>query len=136
MLELHMAEVRNFEDDPTMSGCVRVRIYNRQNDEQEIPDEHLPWATVLHPVTSPATGKMGISPSGLVVGSRVLIGYLADDHAKQHPIVLGSLARGDKPSGQTKSNGGISRNSQDAEKNSGGKPENPAPDNPAVSKKA
>lgn len=60
-----IGEVRNFEDDPTKSGRVRVRIYNKHNDEQAIKDDDLPWAMVVHPITSPATGRMGISPSGL-----------------------------------------------------------------------
>ena len=127
---LEIGEVRNFEDDPTKSGRVRVRTYNKHNDEQEIPDDDLPWAMVMHPITSPATAKMGISPSGLIVGSRVLLCYLPEDTAKQYPIVLGSLARGDKPEGSDKDNGGVGSNSQDAYNNSGGKHKRRGPDNP------
>jgi hypothetical protein len=92
-----IAEVRNFRDDPTRSGRCRIRIYNEQNDEQNIKDEDLPWAVVLHPITSAATAKIGIVPSGLIVGSRVLITYLPNDTAEQYPIILGSLGRGDLP---------------------------------------
>ena len=120
-MTFHIAEVRNFEDDPTRSGRVKVRIYNKHNSEQDVKDEELPWAMVLHPVTSAATSKIGISPSGLVVGSRVLIIYTEEDHAKQYPIVLGSLARGDMPEGHEDSNGGVGTNTDDARKNSGGK---------------
>ena len=93
-----IAEVRNIEDDPTKSGRCRIRIYNEQNDEENIKDEDLPWATPLHPITSAATAKIGIVPSGLIVGSRVLITYLPYDTAEQYPIILGSLGRGDLPS--------------------------------------
>lgn len=130
-----IAEVRNFEDDPTKSGRVKVRVYNRHNDEQEIKDDELPWAMVVHPITSAATSRIGISPSGLKVGSRVLITYLPHDTAKQYPIVLGSIARGDMPEGNEDSNGGVGKESNDAEKNSGGKIKKPGIDNPAYTKK-
>jgi|688.fasta_scaffold01636_51 hypothetical protein len=134
-MTFHIAEVRNFEDDPTKSGRVKVRIYNKHNDEQQVKDDELPWAMVLHPVTSPATSRIGISPSGLVVGSRVLIIYSEEDHAKQYPIVIGSLARGDMPEGHEDSNGGVGTNTDDAKKNSGGKIKKPGIDNPAWTKK-
>ena len=129
-----IAEVRNFEDDPTKSGRVKVRVYNRHNDEQEIKDDDLPWAMVVHPVTSAATSKIGISPSGLKVGSRVLITYLPHDTAKQYPIVLGSIARGDMPEGNEDSNGGVAKQTNESQKNSGGKIKKPGIDNPAYTK--
>lgn len=122
-MRLSVAEVRSI-DDPSRSGCCQVRIYNRQNDEKNLKDEHLPWATPLHPVTSAATAGVGIIPSGLIVGSRVLVGYLEDDHACQFPIILGSLGRGQLPSKD-----GVRK---DSDEDSGGKiPEGKAgPDNP------
>lgn len=128
---LCIAEVRKFKEDPTKSGRCKIRIYNQHNDEQEIKDDDLPWASVLHPITSPATSKVGISPSGLKVGSRVLCCFLPEDTARQYPIILGSLGRGDKPEGNDKSNGGVGKESQEAEKNSGGKIKTAGPDNPA-----
>ncbi len=94
---IRIAEVRNFEDDPTKSGRVRVRIYGKNNDEQEVKDDELPWAMVMHPITSAATSKIGVVPSGLVVGSRVIVTYMPEDDAHQYPIVIGSIARGDLP---------------------------------------
>lgn len=129
--EFFMAEVRNFKDDPTKSGRVKVRVYNHHNDEQEIKDDDLPWAMVCQPTTSAATSKVGLAPHGLRVGSRVLITYMEGDVAKQYPIVLGSLPRGDKPEGQEKSNGGVAKNTQESQKNSGGDIKKPGPDNPA-----
>lgn len=96
-MNLKIAEVRNI-DDPTYSGRCRVRIYNDQNDEQNVKDEHLPWATPMHPITSAATAGVGIIPTGLIVGSRVLITYLPWDTSEQYPIILGSLGRGELPS--------------------------------------
>jgi hypothetical protein len=130
----YMAEVRNFEDDPTKSGRVKVRIYNEYNDEQAVKDDDLPWALVVQPSTSAATAKLGHAPHGLRVGSRVLVTFLPHDHAKQYPIVLGSLPRGDMPEGHEDSNGGVGKDTQDSQKNSGGKIKVKGVDNPAVSK--
>lgn len=131
---LCVMEVRDFENDPTRSGRCRVRGYNMHNDEQEIKDDHLAWASVLHPITSPATYKVGISPSGLKIGSRVLCTYLPEDYGRQFPIILGSLARGDMPEGHDDDNGGVGKDSQESYKNSGGKIKKPGVDNPGYSK--
>lgn len=94
MAKFYFAEVRNIKDDPLKSGRVRVRIYNKQDDEQNVKDEHLPWALPLQPITSAATNKVGTTPLGLLVGSRVVIAYMDNDIAEQYPIVMGSFARG------------------------------------------
>lgn len=120
MPKFKVAEVRNFKDDPTKSGRCQVKIYNEQND---IKDEELLWAIPLHPITSAATAKVGISPAGLIVGSRVLVTYLPEDTAEQYPIILGSLGRGDLPK-----QGGVGK---ETDQDSGGKIEKPGPDNPA-----
>lgn len=127
MLDLKIAEVRNIEDDPTKSGRCRVRIYNEQNDEQKVKDDDLPWAIPLQPITSAATAKIGVVPSGLLVGSRVLITYLADDVNKQYPIILGSLGRGALPS-----KGGIRTDADDRTGTDEIPEKDIAPDNPGV----
>jgi hypothetical protein len=122
-MKLCIGEVRSI-DDPSFSGCCQVRLYNKQNDEKNIKDEHLKWCTPLHPVTSAATAGVGIIPSGLIVGSRVLVGYLENDAAEQYPIILGSLGRGELPS-----KGGVRKQSD--EDSGGSIAENKAgPDNP------
>lgn len=92
----YVAEVRDIKD-PLKAGRVKVRIYNRQDDEQKVKDEHLPWAVPLQPITSPATGRVGIVPVGLEIGSRVIVSYHADDHLQQYPIIFGSFSRGALP---------------------------------------
>lgn len=96
MAKMYFAEVRDIKD-PLKSGRVKVRKYGYQNDEKAVKDEDLPWALPLQPVTSAATGKVGITPVGLVVGSRVVITYMDNDIAEQYPIVLGSFARSAMP---------------------------------------
>ena len=124
MGKFYIAEVRDI-DDPTQSGCCRVRIYNKENDEQNIKDEDLPWCTPLHPITSAATAGVGIVPTGLIVGSRVLVTYLDWDTSEQYPIILGSLGRGELPT----EGGGIGKK---PDPDSGGEtpPEKSGPDNP------
>lgn len=95
-MKIRIGEVRSI-DDPTHSGSVQIRLFNRQNNEQEIKDEHLKWATPLHPITSAATAGVGVIPAGMVPGSRVLITYLEEDDGEQYPIVIGSLGRGELP---------------------------------------
>lgn len=122
-MKLKVAEVRNI-DDPTYSGCCQIRTYNNENDENNVKDEDLKWATPLHPITSAATAGVGIIPSGLIPGSRVLITYLEDDIGEQYPIILGSLGRGELP---TKD--GVRKQSDE---DSGGKTakDDAGPDNP------
>jgi len=86
--------------DPHQSGRVKVRIYGRHDDTTNIPDDALPWAQVVQPVTSAANGRMGTAPVGLVVGSRVFGQWADADH--QLPIILGAVGRaGDPVEGQT-----------------------------------
>lgn len=88
-----IAEVRNIVD-PFKSGKVQIRIYGNHDDEHEILDEHLPWALTLQPITSAATSKIGIIPTGMIVGSRVFGVFI--DKAHQQPVILGTFPRGSK----------------------------------------
>lgn len=99
MAKFRIAEVRKSKKDPTKSGRVKVRVYNEQNDDQEVKDDELPWATVMHPVTSAATSRVGVSPHGLAIGSRVICMYLEEDVNQLYPIIIGSIARGDLDKG-------------------------------------
>lgn len=130
MPNFKIAQVMKYKNDPTRSGRVLIRIYNEQNDEQQIKEEDLAWGILAMPSTNPSTLKLGTSPHGLKPGSRVLITYMPDDHAEQYPIILASLPRGDKPK-----SGGVSKNRQDAKEHSGGEIQRPGVDNPTYNKK-
>lgn len=93
---LRLAEVRSL-DDYFKSGRVKIRFYGSQDDEQNVKDENLAEAMVIMPVTSASTGKVGTAPTGLVVGSRVIVGYAAGDTARKTPIIMGSYYRGAEP---------------------------------------
>jgi hypothetical protein len=132
-MKCYWAEVRDV-NDPTQSGHCRVRLYNRQNDEKECPDDKLPWAMPMLPVTSASTAGEGIVPTGAIVGTRTLVCFTDDDHAMLYPIMMGNFGRA-----KVASKGGV-RSEPDEE--SGGKiaEADAAPDQPtseaANSKKA
>lgn len=94
---LKFAEVRNIEDDPSKSGRVKVRLYNDQNDDDEIKDDDLPWALPIQPTSSAAFNGVGSTPHGLLPGSRVLVAYMPDDNGQQYPLILGSFSRAFEP---------------------------------------
>ena len=83
-------------NDIYQSGRAKVRVYGRHDDRTNIPDSALPWATVAQPVTSAAIGRVGSTPVGLVVGSRV-IGFWCDGNDLQFPMILGTIGRAGDP---------------------------------------
>ena len=86
--------------DPHRSGRVQVRVFGRHDDTVNIPDEDLPWAQVLQPVSSAGIGRIGTAPVGLVVGSRVMGNWL--DRDQQLPVIIGTVGRAGSPiEGQT-----------------------------------
>ena len=93
MNKFYIGEVRSLKDE-WESGRVQVRVYGYHDDEQSIKDEDLPWATPLQPITSAATGRMGTSPTGMIVGSRVVVMFL--DEEEQYPVIVGTFARAGK----------------------------------------
>lgn len=128
---IHIGEVRKGpQDDPTNSGMCQIRLFNKQNDEQNIKDEHLKWCPALQSTTSAATSGIGDIPSGIIPGTRVLVTYLEEDTFQQHPIIIGTLGRGELPYSK-----GLGTQ-QDPQ--SGGKIDDSkkGPDNPAPSKSA
>ena len=82
--------------DPLRLGRVKVRCigYHTQ-DRNQLPTEDLPWATVLHPITSPGISGVGTNPF-LIEGTTVF-GFFLDAHDKQHPVILGCFAGRDAP---------------------------------------
>ena len=83
--------VTNATDDPNKSGRVQVRVFGQHDDTQNIPDEDLPWALPIQPVTSAAIGRLGTAPLGLVVGSKVCGFWMDQD--QQYPIIWGTIGK-------------------------------------------
>ena len=101
-MKYFIGEVRSLKD-PWQSGRIQIRIYGFQDDEQSTKDEHLAWALPLQPITSAATRKIGKSPTGMIVGSRVMGFYMDEEH--QHPVILGTFARAGKLKDEQKNTG-------------------------------
>jgi hypothetical protein len=88
----YVCEVRE-NKDPSGSGRVKVRFYNKENDEQNIPDDGLSWAHPLYPISAIPNAGIGSSFPAPMVGSRLLCIFLPDDDGKQSPFYIGGIAR-------------------------------------------
>jgi hypothetical protein len=78
-------------DDPEKRGRVRVRVFGvHDQDEVLVPTTTLPWAIVLMPGTSASYKQVGISATGLTVGSTV-IGFFLDGNETTMPVIFGVL---------------------------------------------
>lgn len=79
-------------DDPLQLGRIKVRIYNMHSfKESDITTDDLPWASVIMPVTSAGSNGVGVSPTGIIVGSTV-VGFFMDGLDGQLPVILGTIA--------------------------------------------
>lgn len=79
-------------EDPEKLGRVRVRIYNVHSESKSlIPTEALPWASPILPVTSAGLNQVGISPTGIQIGSTVF-GFFLDGNEATMPVIFGVLA--------------------------------------------
>jgi len=77
-------------DDPEQQGRVRVRIYNVHGDIVETPRNTLPWALILMPGYSASLNQVGVSATGLQVGSTV-VGFFMDGNDATMPMIFGVM---------------------------------------------
>ena len=95
------AEVKSISD-PLQVGRIQVRIHGIHSDDTvDIPDENLPYAQVVAPITEGGTNGLG-NPLGVQVGA-VVFGIFLDGQNSQLPLILGSIPKlegveRDKPS--------------------------------------
>jgi hypothetical protein len=79
-------------NDPSKLGRVRVRVHGAHTfDRALLPTENLPWAFPIQSINSAATSGIGISPTGMVEGSVVVI-FFIDGKDQQQPMIMGTLA--------------------------------------------
>lgn len=79
-------------NDPKELGRIQVRIYGIHSDNQIlIPDDDLPWAQVVVPVTEGGTKYLG-NNLGIKTNSLVF-GMFLDGQNSQLPLVLGSMPK-------------------------------------------
>ena len=82
--------------DPLRLGRVKVRVIGHHSEDiTQLPTEHLPWATVMHPVTSAGSNGVG-STANLIEGTTVF-GFFLDALDKQHPVIIGTIPGRDSP---------------------------------------
>ncbi len=82
-------------EDPLKMGRVQVRIYGIHGQNlEEIPDEVLPWAQVLTPVTEGGVTNLG-NFLGIQIDARVF-GIFMDGKNSQMPLVMGSIPHSEK----------------------------------------
>lgn len=77
-------------DDPEKQGRVRVRIYNVHGDIIETPKKDLPWAVTLMPGFSSSLKQIGVSATGLQIGSTV-VGFFMDGNDTFMPVIFGVM---------------------------------------------
>lgn len=82
-----IGEVVKTDSDTLKLGRVKIRAYFWHD---EFKEEQLPHAQLMTPATSASLNGVGVSPTGMKVGSRV-IGFFADGRSGQHPIIMGSF---------------------------------------------
>lgn len=79
-------------NDPVQLGRIKVRIYGIHGDNEIlVPDDDLPWAQVVAPITEGGTNGFG-NPLGVQVGSLVF-GIFLDGQSSQLPLIIGSLPK-------------------------------------------
>lgn len=77
-------------NDPEKQGRVRVRIYNVHGDIVETPTKDLPWAITLMPGFSSSLKQVGVSATGLQLGSTV-VGFFMDGNDTFMPVIFGAM---------------------------------------------
>lgn len=85
-----LGKVEDVKNDPLQLGRIRVRPFGENNEDLKV--EELRWATPLLPITSASLAGVGISPTGIEVGS-YCFGFYLDGKEKQQPIVLGTFPK-------------------------------------------
>lgn len=80
--------VTNLEDEDKL-GQVQIRIPVTHDD---LNDDELPYAMMINPIQSSSLNGVGISPTGIEVGSMV-VGFFADGIEKNVPMILGTIPK-------------------------------------------
>lgn len=82
------------DKDTKNSNRYKVRIVGQHLKSCEaIPYDDLPWATIMLPVTHPASlGNSNFTPAKLQKGDWVM-GFFLDGAVGQHPVIMGQMPR-------------------------------------------
>lgn len=84
-------------NDPLKQGRVRVRIFGVHSaNTSEIPNDALPWAQCVAPITHGGTSGINGTPVGIKPYAQVF-GMFLDGKHSQLPLVLGSIPKVEGP---------------------------------------
>ena len=84
-------------NDPLKLGRYKVRIFGVHSDDvDDVPENALPWAVSMLPVTEDGVSGLGRNPN-LKDGSTVL-GFFLDGIQSQQPVIFGSVPSTEIPS--------------------------------------
>ena len=79
-------------NDPLQVARIQVRIHGIHSDDLiDIPNEDLPWAQVVAPISAGGTNGLG-NPLGVQVGALVF-GIFLDGKNSQLPLIFGSMPK-------------------------------------------
>lgn len=81
-------------DDPLMLGRLKVRILKDHGTKDDIPDDDLPWSSIIMPVTKSSTlveGGNAVGSFSLPINGTWVIGFYADGFEKQQPMIWGTI---------------------------------------------
>ena len=83
------------EEAPGVGERYKVRIMGYHTAAPaDLPDDALPWATVMYPVTAGGGGRGNYESSALVAGTFVF-GFFLDGDDAQQPVIMGCLGYND-----------------------------------------
>jgi GH24 family phage-related lysozyme (muramidase) len=89
-MKIFIGKVEN-RNDPLKLGRCQVRVIGVHDENPAIlPTIDLPWAMPISPINSASSAGIGVSPTGIVLGSIVLVTFTDKDD--QTPVILGTLA--------------------------------------------
>jgi len=79
-------------NDPLTLGRVKVRVYGiHPDDTQAVPDDDLPWAQVVAPITQGGNDNVG-NILGIQIDALVF-GFFLDGQHSQLPLVFGTIPK-------------------------------------------
>ena len=80
------------KDTPGFGERYKVRIMGYHTAvPSELPDDHLPWATVMYPVTAGGGGDTGTSETANLRQGNFVFGFFMDGEDGQQPVIMGVI---------------------------------------------
>jgi len=83
-------------NQPGFGERYKVRIMGYHTAvPSELPDDHLPWASVMYPVTAGGGGDSGVSANANLRQGMFVFGFFMDGEDGQMPVIMGVIGFND-----------------------------------------